>query len=191
MTVKKYLTIPNLLSFFRILLVPAFIVAYLRTPESGFVAVWPIIILVLSGVTDLFDGMIARKFNQVSDLGKMLDPVADKLTQIAVVACLTIRFRQLWILLAVYIVKELAMVAGGLIVLKKKKQVPSAKWFGKTATFEFYCAMALFLVFPNFLEQHPALIAVLMWITLVLLLFSLFMYAIQYFGISNNKGDNS
>ena len=83
------------------------------------------------------------------------------------------------------------MVVGGLIMLKKKKQVPSAKWFGKIATFEFYCAMALFLVFPTFLEQNPAFIVVLMWITLLLLLFSLFMYAIQFFGTKNNKGDNS
>ena len=80
----KILTVPNLMSFFRILLVPVFAVTFLEK-----VPLWPVVILLLSGVTDLFDGMIARKFNQVSDLGKMLDPAADKLTQIAVVSCLT------------------------------------------------------------------------------------------------------
>ena len=185
MSKSKILTVPNLMSFFRILLVPAFAAAFLRRDP-----VWPIVILLLSGVTDLFDGMIARKFNQVSDLGKMLDPVADKLTQIAVVACLTTIYRRpMLVLLVVYIVKELTMVAGGLVMLKWKKQVPSAKWFGKIATFEFYFAMALFLVFPHFLLGHPAYIAAIIAITIVLIVFSLLMYAVQFFGASKKDAN--
>ncbi len=178
----KILTVPNLMSFFRILLVPVFAVTFLEK-----VPLWPVVILLLSGVTDLFDGMIARKFNQVSDLGKMLDPAADKLTQIAVVSCLTtVYFQPMLVLLVVYIVKELTMLAGGLVMLRRKKIVPAARWFGKIATFEFYFAMALFLVFPRFLLAHPGYIAVIIAITIGLIVFSLLMYAVQFFKISEN-----
>lgn len=183
MAKSKIITIPNLMSGFRILLIPVFVVTFLRG-----VAVWPIVILLLSGVTDLFDGMIARRFHQVSDLGKMLDPIADKLTQIAVVACLTtVYFRPMLVLLVVYIVKELGMLIGGIVMLKWKKQVPSAKWFGKVATFEFYFAMALFLVFPQFLLDNPGYIAAIIAVTIALILFSLVMYAVQFFGVSRRE----
>lgn len=182
---SKIWTIPNLMSFFRILLVPVFIVAYLKTERD--IAVWPIVILIISGLTDLFDGLIARKFNMVSDLGKMLDPIADKLTQISVIACLAIRFNQLLLLLVVYIVKELAIIVGGLVMLKSKKQVPSARWFGKVSTFEFYLAMALLLVFPN---MDSVYITALVVLTLGLTLFSLFMYAFQFFRTPTKKGEN-
>ena len=69
------MTIPNILSCFRIVLIPVFIVCYLNTPAEG-IALWPVLILMLSGLTDVLDGFIARRFNMISDLGKMLDPVA-------------------------------------------------------------------------------------------------------------------
>lgn len=185
MSKYKVCTIPNLMSFFRILLVPVFVVSYLKTTQD--IAIFPIIVLVVSGLTDLFDGLIARRFNMVSDLGKMLDPIADKLTQIAVIACLTIRFQQLIFLLIVYIVKELAIVVGGVVMLKSKQQVPSAKWFGKVSTFEFYLAMALLLVFPNMDSVYITIIVIL---TVSLTLFSLVMYAFQFFRTPSQKGDN-
>ena len=183
MKVKKWLTIPNLLSAFRILLVPAFIVSYLYMDSGESFAFWPVIILLVSGITDLFDGMIARRFNQVSDLGKMLDPVADKLTQISVLVCLTIRFREmwaLWLLLILYVVKEFSIMVGGLVMLKGKRQeVPQAKWFGKLSTFEFYTAMLLLLAFPQMPEW---LISVFALLTAALAIFSLIMYVIAFFG---------
>ncbi len=178
MTKVKIFTIPNIMSAFRIVLIPVFIFTFLEG-----IPVWPVIVLALSGLTDLFDGMIARKFNQISDLGKMLDPAADKLTQVAVVACLTtVYFKPMVFLLMVYVVKEASMLIGGIVMLKSKKQVPSAKWFGKIATFEFYFAMTLFLLFPNFLKENPVYITVIIVITIGLILFSLFMYAVQFFG---------
>lgn len=183
MTDKKILTIPNLMSFFRILLVPVFAVLFLRG-----VPVWPVVVLVLSGLTDLFDGLIARKFNQISDLGKMLDPVADKLTQIAVVACLTTVYKApMLVLLVFYVVKEAAMLIGGAVLLKSRKVVPFAKWFGKAATFEFYLAMGIFLVFPAFLLERPEIVAVIVGVTILLMVFSLIMYAKSFFGAPGNK----
>lgn len=181
MKVKPWMTIPNLLSAFRILLVPAFIVSYQSLGSSDRFALWPVLILAVSGITDLFDGMIARHFNQVSDLGKVLDPIADKLTQVSVLICLAIRFQdrwEFWLLLSIYVLKEGLIMVGGLVMLKgKRQQVPQAKWFGKLATFEFYAAMLLMLVFPGM----PAwLMTVLVLITAVLAAFSLCMYIIGF-----------
>ena len=187
MTVKKYATIPNLMSLFRIILIPIFVVVYLNTADTTTIAWWPILILALSGLTDFFDGMIARKFIQVSDLGKMLDPVADKLTQVAVIACLAFRYPQLWILLGFYVIKEISMMIGGLVMLKgKRRQVPSARWYGKVATFELYTAMLLLLLFP---QMSNGLVTAIVVITAGLALFALIMYAMSFFNF-NNKGDN-
>ena len=75
------MTIPNILSCFRIVLIPVFVWQYINVPDDQ-IALWPILILILSGITDILDGFIARRFNMISDLGKMLDPVADKMTRI-------------------------------------------------------------------------------------------------------------
>lgn len=88
----KILTVPNLLSALRLCMVPLFLWIYLGLDEP----LWAAGLLVLSGITDTVDGWIARKFHQVSNLGKALDPFADKVTQIAVVTCLSIRFPRLW-----------------------------------------------------------------------------------------------
>ena len=113
-------TIPNLLSLIRILLIPVFAVLFYNG-EYG----WAVLTLVVSGISDFLDGKIARRFNQVSALGKILDPVADKLTQITLAVLLFISFYRAedanlkafsWVFL-VFIVKEFLMVAGGAVML--------------------------------------------------------------------------
>ena len=99
---KQLLTIPNLLSAFRILLVPVIVWLYCGRGDYPLTAC----VLVLSGVTDIVDGFIARRFRMVSDLGKVLDPVADKLTQAVALGCLLTRFEAIWRLLAVLLIKE-------------------------------------------------------------------------------------
>lgn len=113
---NKNITIPNLLSVLRILLILPFVYFFM----TGNVLLAGLM-LALSGLSDLFDGMIARKFNQVTDLGKMLDPVADKLTQGTVAICLAIWEPVLLPILAIFIVKELAMLAGGIYLVLKEK----------------------------------------------------------------------
>ena len=98
------MNIPNLLTTLRILFVPCFVYVYWTVPPSGFY--WPVVILALSGLTDVADGMIARKFNMITPLGRFLDPVADKLTIGAVVVCLAVRHPILWVLFALYAVKS-------------------------------------------------------------------------------------
>ena len=85
---KNWKTIPNLLSFLRIVMVPIMSVLFLKG-ETG----WAVFVLFLSGLSDFLDGKIARRFNQISELGKVLDPIADKLTQIMIAVVLFLFFK--------------------------------------------------------------------------------------------------
>ena len=111
---ENILTIPNLLSLIRILLIPFII--WLYCARKAYLCT--IIVIALSGFTDIIDGKIARKFNMVSDVGKVLDPVADKLTQATLVICLTARYPWMWALLALFAVKECLMLLWGYLTLK-------------------------------------------------------------------------
>ena len=141
-------TIPNLLSVIRILLIPVF--AYLFYNDEK---IWAVVILALSGLSDTFDGQIARKFNQISDLGKVLDPVADKLTQITIAVMLLIDFKSAqnpiinalgWGFL-VFLIKEAVMIVGGLIMLLLNIRPGAAEFWGKAATVVFYVGMVIII----------------------------------------------
>lgn len=180
------MTIPNLLSFFRIFLIPVFIVSFILG-EGDEMSWWPIIILFISGLTDLLDGFIARKYNQITNLGIILDPIADKLTQVTVCACLTIRYNQLFILLIIYVLKELVMLSGGVVLIKSNQKMPAAKWYGKISTLELYLAMGLFLIIP---KMNSILVNIIVLVTVVLVLFALAMYMFNFFELLNKKGEN-
>ena len=147
---KGCLTIPNLLSVIRIVLIPVFAVLFLGDHQIA-----ALIVLAVSGLTDLFDGKIARRFNQVSALGKILDPVADKLTQITIAVILFILFRNAdstlinafgWVFL-VFLIKEAVMVIGGLVMLLMNIRPGAAEMPGKVATAAFYGIMILIIGF--------------------------------------------
>lgn len=143
-------TVPNLLSLFRILLIPVFAVLYLNSGEEHpSLLFWAGGVLVISGLTDLFDGRIARRFNQVSDIGKLLDPLADKLTQLTVIICLATRYRALVWLMIICLVKEVIQVVGGMLLLRRGDEVRGSQWFGKVTTFVFYGSMAAIVLFPH------------------------------------------
>lgn len=149
MKLKWEWTIPNMLSLFRIALVPVFAVLYLKSEQQPSLLGWAIGVLVLSGLTDMFDGLIARKCNQISEIGKVLDPTADKLTQVTVVLCLTLRMPRLWPLLVLCFLKELFQSIGAaLLLFREQSQVQAARWYGKISTVVFYVTMALYVVFP-------------------------------------------
>ena len=141
-------TIPNLLSVIRILLIPVF--AYLFYNDEKIMAV---VVLAISGLTDTMDGQIARKFNQISALGKVLDPVADKLTQITIAVMLFIDFKTAtnpiinalaWVFL-VFLIKEGVMIVGGLIMLLLNIRPGAAEFWGKAATVVFYVGMVIII----------------------------------------------
>ncbi len=141
----KILTVPNVLSFLRLLMIPWFAWEYLVQENSTGTA----LILLLSGFTDTIDGMIARRFNMVSNLGKALDPVADKLTQIAMIACLVIRFPHMGVVLGVLVVKELFVLITSLLSIHKTNEVLPADWHGKLTTTALYAVMIAHLLFPT------------------------------------------
>lgn len=144
------LTIPNLLSVIRILLIPVFAVLF----NNGDY-LWAVIVLAISGLTDFFDGKIARKFNQISALGKLLDPIADKLSQITIAIMFYITFKGSsdeivktfsWIFL-IFLIKEVIMVIGGAIMIMFGLKPVAAEMPGKIATFAFYTIMCVIMAF--------------------------------------------
>ena len=147
---KNWNTVPNWLSFSRIIMVPIFAVLFLKGE-----IVWSVAVLALSGISDFLDGKIARRFNQISDLGKVLDPVADKLTQITIAVLLFITFSAStnslvktfsWIFL-VFIIKEAVMVLFGGFMIAIGLRPSAAVIYGKVATFVFYFVMIFLFVF--------------------------------------------
>ena len=127
LTKKEVFSIPNILSFVRILLIPVFMVFYLtaKTPLDYYIAA---AVILISGLTDMADGLIARKCHMITELGKVLDPIADKLTQAAIVFTLIFRFPAMFFLFVLLAVKEIFMGVNGLILLKKGKKLDGAMW---------------------------------------------------------------
>ena len=143
-------TVPNFMSLVRILLIPVFAVLYIK----GYIW-WALLVLAISGISDFLDGKIARKFNQVSNLGKMLDPIADKLTVFALAIVLFFKFKSAqsaamqafaWVFL-LFIAKEIIMLLGGLVIISKGARPAPAAIYGKVATFAFYLVMILIIGF--------------------------------------------
>lgn len=166
---SKILTIPNLLSFFRLCLIPVFM--WLYCVERNYL--WTGIILIISGLTDTVDGIIARKFNMISDLGKVLDPIADKVTQAAMLFCLLTRFPLMIAPLALMVVKEFFMGVTGLLVIQKTGKVFGADWHGKVNTWLLYAMMIIHVFWYNI----PDVVSkVLIGICVVMMLISLVLY---------------
>lgn len=185
MNIKWVWTIPNILSLLRIALVPVFAVLYLMSNAYPQLLWWSIATLVLSGLTDACDGFIARRFHQTSEIGKIIDPVADKLTQVTVVVCLAIREPRLWPLFIVCFIKELLQSIGALVLLLgKKTEVQGSRWYGKVCTAVFYVVMALFVLVENMPDWLFVSLAVLV---AALMLFAFFRYAWVFLQITRRN----
>ena len=164
--------IPNILSAFRIMLIPFFIHQGI---QGNMIAA--AVILMISALTDLLDGFLARRFHWVTHLGKILDPAADKLTQIAICVFLALRFAQYWVFFAVLVLKELTMIILSAYLLKHKVEFSGAKWFGKVATVLFYISMILIVLFPYL---PVALIYALLAVTTLFALTAMFLYIPEF-----------
>ena len=159
-------TIPNVMSLFRIVLLPFLIWAYVGLHNTTLA----VILLAVSALTDILDGKIARKFNMVSDLGKALDPVADKLTQVSMVLCLAFKYKLMWILLGLCVIRETCMFILGLISMKRTGRVYSARWYGKVSTAVLYGTGLALLVFPKMPSWLSTALIILCMIVVVLAL---------------------
>ena len=141
---NKILTIPNGLSFFRLCLIPVIVWQYVFQ-HNYYIALY---LLALSGLTDIADGIIARKFNMISDFGKAFAPIADKLTQIVMLLCLVTRFHNMWLPLILLVVKEVFAGVTGLMMVRKGV-VLGANWHGKATTVLLYATMLIHLAWVN------------------------------------------
>lgn len=169
----EILTIPNGLSFLRLLLIPLIVWLYCRRGQYGST----IIVIAVSALTDIIDGKIARRFNMVSNAGKILDPVADKLTQAALVICLLSRYPWMWALLILFIIKESLMMLWGYLTLKYTNTVNSAKWYGKLSTVVLYAVMMVLVLFVDIPEIGAKILIALSGAVMLL---SLVMYGHFY-----------
>ena len=169
---KKIITVPNMLSLFRLCLIPVIVWLYCFRKDYFLTT----ITLALSGATDIVDGIIARKFNMISDLGKALDPVADKLTQIVTLFCLVTRFPTMLIPLIILTVKELLAATLNTITIKKTGKVFGALWHGKINTVLLYAMMLVHLIWFNI----PAAVSnTLIAVCTAMMLFSSVLYSLR------------
>ncbi|MBR5501683.1 MAG: CDP-alcohol phosphatidyltransferase family protein [Oscillospiraceae bacterium] len=172
LTKKEIFSIPNLFTYLRIALIPVFIDFYY---DEDFGAAFAV--LVLSFLSDGADGFIARRFNMITDLGKALDPIADKLSQAAIVFCAGKTAPIMFVLLGVHIAKELAMLILSCYLYKQTGRVYGARWYGKWCTVLIYCASAVLLLW----RDMPAAVAAALAVSCIaFVLFCFVKYALLY-----------
>lgn len=180
---KEILTIPNLLSLFRLVLIPVYVVIYLNATEQAdyFLAGG---ILAASTLTDLIDGKIARRFNMISNVGKVLDPIADKLTQFALFLCLAINHpvanKQpvIWVIFSLFVLKEIFQLVAMCVFLRKGKMLSGALLSGKICTAVLFVSLIVLVLMPDINEKVAAIISM---VDGVLLLIAFVHYALTYF----------
>ena len=145
---KEILTIPNLLSLFRLILIPVYVTIYLNAEKTAdyFIAA---MILAVSCLTDLVDGKIARHFNMITTLGKILDPLADKATQFTLILCLALKHPILWYLVGLFVIKESFQLIAGGINLKRGRMLKGALLSGKICTTVLFISLILMVMLPK------------------------------------------
>ena len=144
---KEILTIPNMLSLFRLVLIPVYVLIYLNASEAVhyYIAGG---ILAVSCLTDLIDGQIARRFNMISTVGKVLDPFADKLTQFTLAICLAIQFPVVWIMVCLIFVKEIFQLIAGIVAFRKGQMLKGALIAGKVCTAILFLSLIVLVLTP-------------------------------------------
>lgn len=145
---EELFSIPNCMGYFRILLIPFFCRIYLKADsmKDYYLAAG---IVIISTITDFLDGKVARKFHMITEFGKFLDPLADKLTHGAIALCLAFRYEAMRYLVALMLVKEGFMAIMGLINLCHGKKLDGAKWFGKVCTASLFVVLCILVLFPG------------------------------------------
>ena len=181
---SKVLTLPNILSFVRLGMIPFIVWLYCFRHDYPFAT----LVVILSGLTDVVDGFIARRFNMVSDFGKALDPIADKLTQIAVLFCLVTKFTYMLFPLAFLVLKELFSGIVVLIQIKKTRAVHGAVWHGKLNTVLLYAMMIVHILWYDI---PPVVSNIFILVCTGVMLMSAILYGVQNIGRIVKSGQRS
>lgn len=174
---KEILTIPNLLSMFRLVLIPVYIAIYLNAENAAdyYLAAG---ILAVSCLTDMIDGKIARHFNLISSFGKILDPLADKATQFTLIICLNVKYRFLWYLVILFVLKESFQLIAGGINLRKGRMLKGALISGKICTTILFISLIVLVMLPNLSADVVKVIAL---VDAIFMLIAFVEYVIAYF----------
>ena len=180
-------TIPNVLTMIRMLLIPVFVVLFFKGHKMAALAVF-----CAASLTDMLDGYLARKLNQITDFGKLFDPLADKLMVLTAMVCQGIAGVFPWIAIIIVAAKELVMVLGGVFMLKKDVVVYS-NYVGKTAQVFFIASLILSFFHEKFLEGNVILWGMtpdilLLWITVALAIAAMIVYAAEAVKMIGNNG---
>ena len=172
-------TIPNILTYMRLILVVPFVYFFVKGvqgEQSYYIAA--AVCVCISGLTDCFDGMLARKLNQETSLGRILDPFADKITLIAVAVCMVIYIPALLPLMLIL------MLVCGFVLLLKKIPLPASRWYGKMATVVFYISVSIIIFLKAVYQyENPVLITTLFCVTTAVMLFAIFNYSKMFFDL--------
>lgn len=164
---KEIFTIPNLLSLFRLLLIPLYISIYLNARDAADYYLASAI-LAVSCLTDLIDGQIARRFQMISTVGKILDPLADKLTQFTLVICLSIKYPILLVLVVLIFVKEIFQLVAGILRFKKGKMLKGAQITGKICTTVLFISLILLVMLPDISYKAVQIITAINFVFLMI-----------------------
>ena len=180
---KEIFTIPNLLSLFRLILIPVYILIYLNAQEATdyYLAGG---ILAVSCLTDMIDGKIARRYNMITSLGKLLDPLADKATQFSLILCLTIKVENhlLWSLVGLFVLKEGFQAIAGCVRLRKGIMLKGALFSGKICTTILFISLIVMVIMP---DLSPTAIDVITIVDAVFMLIAFVHYVLAYFCLDN------
>ena len=179
---KEILTVPNLLSLFRLLLIPVYVVIYLNAKSSTDYYIAGAI-LAVSCLTDMIDGKIARHFNLITTVGKVLDPIADKATQFTLIVCLAMRYQVLFYVIALFVVKETFQLLAAYWLYRKGKILKGALITGKICTTVLFLSLIAMVVYPEMAERQVEIIAV---IDLIFMVMAFTEYALAYFSKKNH-----
>lgn len=175
---KDIFNIPNMLSLFRLALIPVYVHIYLNAtePRQYFLAG---AILAISCLTDMIDGKIARHFNMITPLGKLLDPIADKFTQLVLTICLSLKYPVMRPVLVLFLIKEFFQFVAALVNYRKGKALDGALLAGKICTTVLFVSLTLLVIVP---DMNPAVVDIIAIVDGVFLLFAFIQYIFAFFG---------
>lgn len=181
------MNVPNALTILRLFLVPVFVLLY-GDGDVFSMRLAAAIVFILASLTDILDGYIARKYNLITDFGKLADPIADKLMQLSAIGCLTINGRIAFWILGLFALKEFVMILGGLSLLKEKFVVQS-KWSGKIATIVLFICVTLILILDeSVLPMNKA--TMLMTFAIGATIIAFFDYAKMFIKVKDNMANS-
>lgn len=182
---KEIFTVPNLLSLFRLALIPVYVYIYLNATET-YQYVIAGTIMAVSCLTDMVDGKIARKYNMITNVGKVLDPLADKVTQFTLTICLSLRYPVLYPVLALFLIKEIFQLVVAIIHLLKGKILPGALMAGKVCTTVLFISLIALVLFP---DMSAILVDGIAIVDTIFLAISFISYILAYFGKNTKVED--